>query len=367
MASAGPTPKLPTLTLTEPITCPAPAKVNLTLAVGPPSPPKGYHPIDSLFACIDLADEVTLIPDPAHPPWPATPVYLERAWQPDAPKPSPIDWPAEKDLALRALHLVLPALNLEHAVSLRIDKRIPTGGGLGGGSADAGAVLRIAAHLRPELHATASGQAELIKLAMSLGSDVAFFADVARASEHKTARPVQVHPPGLSLPPRPALVQGFGERLTRVTPTRGWLVLLIPPVACPTPAVYKAFDASGPLMLDTARTQRAIAAMASGGPTTGAQIDPQLLFNDLAEPAMVVAPMLREITRAVEAATALVCQRHQWTPATARVHVSGSGSTMFLAAGTRDQAEALAAAASTTLGQLAGEARQTVLRTVRLL
>lgn len=303
--------------LHTPISVAAQAKVNLTLAVGGPRPPKGYHPICSHFHCVDLADDVTISPLPERP---AGHITLDVAWAADALRPSPIDWPAEKDLAVRAAAAATLRLGITHGLHLTVRKRIPTGGGLGGGSANAGAVLRLLHSVTMQagnVPAAESGQ-WMTEVGSLLGSDVPFFAD-----------PVGIEG---DIAPRPAVVEGYGEQLRRIERTHGWLVLILPPVACPTPAVYREFDAGlpgtggqGPKEPDADRVFAAVSAL------LGRTISGELLFNDLAEPAMRVAPQLRLIAAEAGRITGQ------------SVHVSGSGSTLFVAAGADRAAAAKAA------------------------
>lgn len=275
----------------ESITLHAHAKVNLALAVGPPvasGDKKGWHPIASWMAPVSLADTLTLtrLPDDS------LSRYAVR-WHDDAPRKSPIDWSITRDLAVRA-HLALE----HHAarplpVQMRLDKRTPTGGGLGGGSSDAAAMLRAASRMF-------AIDADLPALSRPLGSDVAFFL-------------------GANDTPPPALVEGFGDRIERTPKINGSLVLLFPDFGCPTPDVYRAFD-----VIDADNTFESRAA-AVRELANGADLNAEL-FNDLAPPAELVAPNLRDLRAAVESSTAL--------PA----HVTGSGSTLFLIASDPDHA-----------------------------
>ena len=274
----------PTLTLA------APAKINLALSVGPPvahGAKAGFHPIASWLVATTLHDDVVLtrLPNGA-----ASRVIIE--WAADAPKASPIDWPVERDLGFRA-HRLLEA-HIGHAlpVEVVVRKRIPVGGGLGGGSSDGASVL-IGLNRLFNLPLTSG---ELRLLSTRLGSDVAFFID---DDQHRRT-------------PRPAMVTGFGElieRLSPVPPTPG--VLLIPPVACPTGAVYRAFDAGAPGALREADVRAII-----GGARGAGAIRPAVLFNDLASPACEAEPRLRVFWETLGRVGP-------------RVHVTGSGSTMF--------------------------------------
>ncbi len=281
------------------------AKLNLALAVAPPRPatapdrrgdPKaGWHEISSLFACIDLHDDLVLRV--------AGETLFEIRWAADAPRSSPIDWPIEKDLAFRAHGLVQAHVGRALPVHATLFKRIPVGGGLGGGSSDAAAMLRGL----NALFDLGLARGEMLELADRLGSDVAFFLD-----DEGSAMAGKATAANLGQAPRPALVEGFGGRIIRRERFRCGVLLIVPPVACPTPRVYAAFDrsiASNPEFRFRDNEVRRLAAV-PGIPTTEA------LFNDLAEPACAVAPELKEIRAVVGRFVR-------------PVHVTGSGSTLF--------------------------------------
>lgn len=283
------------------------AKLNLALAVGPPQPPRGYHPIASLMVAIDLADALELRRLP-----PGAPSTHHLAWDPAAPRPSPIDWPIEKDLAVRAHRLLEDRLGRPLPTSLVLRKSVPVGGGLGGGSADAAAMLRGLV----ALHHLEIPPADLARWSAALGSDVAFFLDDAR-------------PPGE--PPRAAVVSGFGDAVRRVPGAgAGWpAILLLPPFGTPTGPVYAAYDAA-PRPLRGAEID-ALAADAADPGADPAQVS-RGLFNDLAAPASAVQPPLGQLLAAFAASP---------TP----VHLTGSGSTLF-ALGQPTELDAVAAAAA---------------------
>ncbi len=147
------------------------AKVNLVLHVGRPRD-DGMHPICSLMASIDLADEITATPRDSG---------SDSVICPGVPG---------DNLAARALADFRARAGRElPSLELRIDKRIPVAAGLGGGSADAAAALRIA----NELAGGPLNPRQLLRLAADLGSDV----------------PSQ-------LDPRHALVRGVGEQVEPV-------------------------------------------------------------------------------------------------------------------------------------------------------
>lgn len=174
------------------------AKVNLTLEVGNLRP-DGYHDLRSVVAPISLFDVVEL--DPAG----------------DIVDASGIDFGAE-NLAVRAARALRRAAGVEAGVRIAVDKRIPMGAGLGGGSADAAATLVGL----DSLWGLGWGRERLMKVAEEVGSDV----------------PALVHG-GV------VLMEGRGERVS------GWkgeadrrpLVLLKPSVHASTPEVYREFRA----------------------------------------------------------------------------------------------------------------------------
>lgn len=269
------------------ITCRAHAKLNLCLAVSPPEPVgstrAGWHRIASWFAPVALWDDLSLAPTRG-------PSHYHRAWAPDAPRPTPIDWPEESDLAVRAHRLLEHLAGKPLPITLNLVKRIPTGGGLGGGSSDAAAVLRAVTALYQLPHSPA----DLRSHSRSLGSDVAFF--------------ITDHPPGIE-PPPPALVTGFGDEISPAGSPRGPLLLLFPDFGCPTPQVYRAFDALGPRPF-RAEDVSQLADPRSPWPGAG-------LFNDLAPAAESVEPRLATLRTTLE-------------DAGHTVHMTGSGSTLFI-------------------------------------
>jgi 4-diphosphocytidyl-2-C-methyl-D-erythritol kinase len=277
----------------------APAKLNLALSVGSPGVDR-MHPIASWMVTVDLHDEllITKLPEES----------LSRyaiLWHADAKRRSEIDWSITKDLAVRA-HLSLERhVGRKLPLQLKMEKRIPVGGGLGGGSSDAAAML----HGVNELFELGMSVGALADVAAELGSDVAFL----------------VH--GGS-----AIVEGLGERVeTHAAPPQLDAVLAFPDAKCPTGPVYAAFDrlrseaSGGP---DAERVRRLIAE----------RVSPDACFNDLAAPAFEIAPTLRddldELSRLAE------------RPA----HVSGSGSTLFVVCDDPMHASALAEACTTRLG-----------------
>jgi 4-diphosphocytidyl-2-C-methyl-D-erythritol kinase len=185
----------------------APAKVNLGLRViGRRA--DGYHLLESFFVPLDLADRLRIAIEPAA----ATGVEIHVA---GAGQGVPA---GGENLAARAVHAFLAAAGLTAKVAIQLEKRIPVGAGLGGGSSDAGTVLRVLS----ERFANVLSRDRLAALALELGADVPFFLD-----------------------PRPAWVTGIGERIEPLAGVPALDLLLVtpaPPLA--TAAIFRAYDAA---------------------------------------------------------------------------------------------------------------------------
>lgn len=140
----------------------AQAKINVYLRIIARRP-DGYHNLDTLFHRIDLADEVTVrIRDDSR-----------RSIDCQGPRmPAGGLGPAEKNLAFRAAEVYAARAGWPRGFEIEVVKHIPVGGGLGGGSADAGAVLRALNALAP----VPLDPYDLPGLGMALGSDVPFLA-----------------------------------------------------------------------------------------------------------------------------------------------------------------------------------------------
>ncbi len=137
------------------------AKINLGLLVLHKRP-DGYHNIMTVFHRIDLSDRISLARS-AH--------ISVTSTSPDAPSD-------ESNICHKAAWLLREKLNVRDGVAITIDKKIPVGAGLGGGSSDAATVLR---HL-PAFWGCSIEAAFLYDLALELGSDVPYFLDVGSAS-----------------------------------------------------------------------------------------------------------------------------------------------------------------------------------------
>jgi 4-diphosphocytidyl-2-C-methyl-D-erythritol kinase len=138
-----------------PFTALAPAKINRELRIGAVRP-DGFHEIRSRFASIDLADRITVDRSLGRMAFSCD----------DGSIPS-----GEGNLVVRAAQLLASRLGTAAGARMRLEKRIPAGAGLGGGSADAAVALILLARLwEAEMSAR-----ELSELGLELGSDVPFF------------------------------------------------------------------------------------------------------------------------------------------------------------------------------------------------
>lgn len=187
----------------------APAKVNLGLRIVGVRP-DGYHRLESLFVPLDFGDRVTLRVTPNHAP---EVILRITGGGPDVPDDA-------RNLAHRAASQFLAAGSLATRVDISLAKTIPSGAGLGGGSSDAGTVLRALSELMPG----AVPETSLAELALELGADVPFF-----------------------LRPTPSEVRGIGE-VIEPRPGIPSLALLLahPGPSLSTPEVFRAFDALTP-------------------------------------------------------------------------------------------------------------------------
>ncbi|HKP28497.1 MAG TPA: 4-(cytidine 5'-diphospho)-2-C-methyl-D-erythritol kinase [Gemmatimonadales bacterium] len=256
--------------MTDTVTVQAHAKLNLFLRLLSKDD-DGYHSLETLFCRIALADTLTATRA-------GTGVAIEVAGADVGP---------DKDnLAVRAAQLALEGLRTRFGVHLTLDKKIPLGGGLAGGSADAAAALEAV----NALAGNAIPRAELLQLASRLGSDVAFcFSGASLALGWGRGERMMVLP---SLPPAPIL-------------------LLVPPVAVRTVEAYKWVAEArqnqgrrGPVAMD-------LAALSSWG-SIG-----RLAGNDFESPVFARLPEVRAAFEAVVGTKPLVCR------------MSGSGSTIF--------------------------------------
>ncbi|HEX9051161.1 MAG TPA: 4-(cytidine 5'-diphospho)-2-C-methyl-D-erythritol kinase [Anaeromyxobacter sp.] len=185
----------------------APAKVNLVLRVGRRRP-DGYHELLTLLAPLDLADAVEV-------------TVSARAGGVACRVPGRPELDGPDNLAARAAALVKARFARAEAVSIRIRKRIPVTAGLGGGSSDAAAVIRVLARAF-----CIRDRAALAEVALRIGSDVPFFLGAGAAwarGRGERLSPARVPPLDLVLayPSDPALAIRAGDAYRWLDEDRG--------------------------------------------------------------------------------------------------------------------------------------------------
>ncbi|MFA5685603.1 MAG: 4-(cytidine 5'-diphospho)-2-C-methyl-D-erythritol kinase [Thiohalobacteraceae bacterium] len=176
---------------------PAPAKLNLFLHVTGRRP-DGFHTLQTVFQFLDIADGIGL--------------RVESGGGIRRSTPFP-GVPAERDLTVRAARLLQAEAGTDHGVTIAIDKRLPLGGGLGGGSSDAATTLVVL----NQLWGIGFSVDRLAELGLRLGADVPVF-----------------------VRGQAAWAEGVGERLTPVTLPEPWYLIIVPAVTVSTAEVFSA-------------------------------------------------------------------------------------------------------------------------------
>jgi 4-diphosphocytidyl-2-C-methyl-D-erythritol kinase len=251
------------------LTCPAPAKLNLFLhVVG--RRPDGYHLLQTLFRFIDLHDTLhfSLREDGV-----VRRINVVEGVEED------------QDLCVRAARLLQSETGCELGAEIGVEKRIPMGGGLGGGSSDAATTL-IALN---RLWSLGLSRSRLMRLGLRLGADVPVFIFGENA-----------------------FAEGVGEELQAYPLKEAWYVVLFPPVHVPTAEIF----ARPELTRDTVSiTMRALPKWQSE----------QQLHNDL-QP--VVCAIYPEVGRHIS-----------WLNNFGKAMMTGSGACVFAEFASRSQAE----------------------------
>lgn len=179
------------------LTVPAPAKLNLFLHVTGRRG-DGYHLLESLFVPLDFGDTLTLTCR-------SDGVVTRTTDLPGV--------PADADLAIRAARALQKASGTDRGADIGIVKRIPAGGGLGGGSSDAASAL-LALNRLWQLDLP---RAALAAIGLTLGADVPFF-----------------------IGGTPAIARGIGEALMPVTLPQRWATVWVPAIAVSTASIFAA-------------------------------------------------------------------------------------------------------------------------------
>ena len=254
------------------LTCPAPAKLNLFLhVIG--RRPDGYHLLQTLFRFIDLHDTLHfgLREDGV--------VRRTNAVR---------GVPEEQDLCVRAALLLQKDTGCRLGADIAVEKLIPMGGGLGGGSSDAATTL-IALN---RLWSLGLSRAHLMRLGLQLGADVPVFVFGENA-----------------------YAEGVGEQLQRYPLAEAWYVVLYPPVHVPTAQIFGHPE----LTRDTVSiTMRALPK----------RLPPERQFHNDLQP--VVCKLYPEVGRYIA-----------WLDKFAKAMMTGSGACVFAEFAGRGQAEAV--------------------------
>ncbi len=271
----------------------SPAKINLHLRVGPKQL-DGFHPLVTWMVTVGLFDTLDFSLDTAG-----------RVGLSCSDPSLPVD---DRNLVVRAARLlqaeaartsggessISGPVAGEPGVRIELLKVIPTGGGLGGGSSNA-AVTLIALN---ELWGLNLPRQRLSELAAGIGSDVPFF----------LGGPSGICPSTIC---SSAICTGRGEVVSRVdSPSATWVVLMLPDMSMPTPAVYRQFDQ----MPFSPGWNEAIGWSQQCPP---AEELLRLLRNDLEPPAFAISPELGRLRKTAE------------TLVSRPVRMSGSGSSLF--------------------------------------
>jgi 4-diphosphocytidyl-2-C-methyl-D-erythritol kinase len=244
---------------------PAPAKLNLFLhVVGRRS--DGYHLLQTLFRLVSHGDSLRFVP------------HSDGEISLREPLPGVLP---DNDLTVRAARLLQAATGCRQGVEISIEKRLPMGGGLGGGSSDAATVLLALNHLWQ----LGLSRRRLQEIGLTLGADV----------------PVFIHG-------RNAFAEGVGEALLSVDLPPAWYLVLEPPVQVPTAAIFGAPELkrdSAPMRLEDWR--------------------PGMGWNDLEPVAVAKYPA--------------VAEHLQWLSGFGEARMSGSGACVFASFSRKDEAE----------------------------
>jgi len=174
---------------------PAPGKLNLMLRVTGRRA-DGYHRLQTVIRFIDYGDTLS---------------FRVREDGTVARANEVAGVPASEDLVLRAAQLLRQATGTRLGAEIALEKRLPVGGGLGGGSSDAATTLLALNHL----WRTGLARERLAALALELGADVPVFVGGENA-----------------------LAEGIGERLTPLELPPAWYLVLVPPVVVPTARIF---------------------------------------------------------------------------------------------------------------------------------
>lgn len=258
------------------LTCAAPAKLNLFLhVIGRRE--DGYHLLQTVFRLIDFSDQLQFV--------------LRKDGVVKLHTPTP-GVPEDRDLCVRAAKLLQQESGTSLGADIFLEKRIPMGGGLGGGSSDAATTL-LALN---RLWNLGWQRKQLLELGLSLGADVPIFVFGENA-----------------------FAEGVGEKLSPIVLPPAWYLVLVPPVQVPTAEVFASKGLTRntiPIKIPPFSIEDALFSIERG-------------HNDL-EP--VVCRLYPEVARHLEWLKRLEGSR--------RTAITGSGACMFAEFATEDAARA---------------------------
>lgn len=271
----------------------APAKINRFLhVVGRRA--DGYHELQTVFQLLDWADIL----------------HFETRSDGRVVRATAFEnVPEAQDLTVRAARLLQQATGCTQGTTIHLQKKLPLGSGLGGGSSDAASSLWAL----NQLWGTHLTRAQLMRLGLQLGADVPFF-----------------------LLGQNAFAQGVGEVLTPLSLPNTTFLLVIPPVSVPTPRVFQDPE----LTRSTPTVKIADFSASEGHYVTG------FGRNDL-EP--VASALFAPVARALQVLRDVLSQSGAHN-ARYEVRMSGSGSSVYAVVDNATQAEALGIACQQQLG-----------------
>jgi 4-diphosphocytidyl-2-C-methyl-D-erythritol kinase len=277
------------------LTARAPAKVNLSLLVGPKDAGE-MHELFTVFVPVDVHDQLESTLDAV--PADSGPGDLKV-------KCKVAD--GEGNLAAQALRALERHSGWAFTGRVDIDKRIPVGAGMGGGSSNAAAALLAGVQALAEAGGPVPDKPQLVSLAREVGADVAFFLD-----------------------PRPAIGRGVGEIIEPIALPELHMVLVLSDRHLSTERVYRMFDENQPLANRSVFEYRAGEAAKRWRQASDVNTVARLMENDLENTAYSIIPTLltdREVLVREGAVAALV---------------AGSGPTLFGLCASQDKAEEVA-------------------------
>ncbi len=269
--------------MTQTLSCPAPAKLNLFLHVTGQRA-DGYHTLQTLFRFVGLHDTLHFS------------VRTDGVVQ----RTNNIDGVIEQqDLCVRAARLLQSETGCSLGADIVLEKRIPIGGGLGGGSSDAATTL-IALN---RLWSLGVSRTRLMQLGLQLGADVSVFVFGENA-----------------------FAEGIGEQLQPYPLPEAWYVILCPPVQVPTARIF----AHPELTRDTLSiTMRALSMRHIDG------------FNQLSGHAGTAQPLRNDLQLVACKLYPEVAQYITWLSKFGNAKMTGSGACVFAGFASQAQAEAV--------------------------